>query len=65
MDRIKQVVPGVDWDNTSDETKLVALGVDSVLLMEVCAMVEEISGRTITEDEIYEMTVGDVKQRIG
>lgn len=64
MDRIQETVPGIDWDNENDDTKLVELGIDSALLIEVCAIVEEVTERSITEDDMYELTVGEVKRRL-
>lgn len=64
MDRIKETVPGIDWDNENDDTKLIELGIDSALLIEVCAIVEEVTEQSITEDDMYELTVGEVKRRL-
>lgn len=64
MITIQEIAPDVDWDNEPNGTKLVELGMDSALLMEVCAVLEEATGKSITEDDMYELTVGDVRKAL-
>lgn len=63
MDTVEQIIE-MSLHGVADDTKLRTLGVDSVKLVQVAAHIEETTGKAMYQSQIYELTVGQVKEML-